>query len=266
MSMIFPGMDPYLEDASFWPGVHTAFIVYLRDRLQPLLRPRYFAGIEERVYLEGPQRQVIPDLSMRHDRPNGGTLPPSAQADVAVLVEIAPLDIHEAYIAIRDRQSGKQVVTVIELVSPTNKYAGAGRQSYVTKQQEVLGSQTHLVEIDLLRGGPHVLAVPEWAARKTGPYEYLISVNRAQGLRNHFELYPRKLPERLPRMRIPLAGDDADAVVDLQVILEQVYEAGIYREQIDYAAPCKPLLSSADQAWANQLIQAARQQEQPPAQ
>ncbi len=50
MSMIFPGMDPYLEDPAFWPGVHNRVIVYLADHLQPKLGSRYIATIEERVY------------------------------------------------------------------------------------------------------------------------------------------------------------------------------------------------------------------------
>ena len=46
------------------------------------------------------------------------------------------------------------VVTVIEILSPTNKVAGSrGRESYETKRQEVMRSPSHLVEIDLLRRG-----------------------------------------------------------------------------------------------------------------
>ena len=47
-------------------------------------------------------------------------------------------------------------------------------------------STAHLVEIDLLRTGPHVVAVPEWAARAHGPYDYLVCVNQAVGLRDRF--------------------------------------------------------------------------------
>jgi hypothetical protein len=49
--MIFPGMDPDLEDPQLWPGFRHALIVYLRDQLRPLLAPRYMAAIEDRVYL-----------------------------------------------------------------------------------------------------------------------------------------------------------------------------------------------------------------------
>src|SRR5205823_5222844 len=61
-TMIFPGMDPYLEDPQLWPGVHSRLIVYTADRLQPALRPRYVAAVEERVYLQGPDREVVPDV------------------------------------------------------------------------------------------------------------------------------------------------------------------------------------------------------------
>jgi hypothetical protein len=54
MSMIFPGMDPYLEDPRVWPDVHASFIVYLREYLRPLLQPRYVIAVESRVFVEGP--------------------------------------------------------------------------------------------------------------------------------------------------------------------------------------------------------------------
>lgn len=261
MAMTFPGMDPYLEDAQRWSGVHAPFIVYVRDQLQPRLRPRYTAAVEERVYVEGPDRGVAPDVLVqeRHTR-NGGLAVSLAEADAALLVQVPPVEVHEYYIAIRDRDTDRRVVTVIELLSPTNKYAGPGRTSYETKQREVLSSNAHLVEIDLLRFGPHVLAVPEWAARNRGPYHYLVCVNRGIGLRDVYELYPRRLPERLPRIRVPLADNDPDVVLDIQAVLHQVYEAGNYRNDLNYNAPCVPALAPEDQTWANERIQEARQQ------
>jgi hypothetical protein len=259
--MIFPGMDPYLEDPALWPGVHASFVVYLRDHLLPFLRPRYIAAVEERVYVEGPDREIIPDVWLRQtiaNRPVSATT--AVDEDAPVLVEAELLEVHEPYVTILDRRSNQRIVTVIEVVSPSNKYAGAGRQSYVAKQHELLRSDTHLVEIDLLRAGPHVLTVPEATARRQGPYDYLISINRAgKNPRTKFELYLRGLRQRLPHIKIPLAGDDPDVKLDLQAVLEQTYQGG-YRERINYAAACNPPLAPADQAWANELIaQAARQ-------
>ena len=258
--MIFPGMDPYLEDPLVWPDVHTRFIVYLSEQIYPLLRPRYVVAIESRVFVEGPGtiHPIIPDASVR---PTQSALPQATvallEADIAVEIQVAALEIEETYLTIRDRQSGQQIVTVIEIVSPTNKYAGPGRTSYMAKQTEVMQSTAHLVEIDLLRTGPHVLAVPEWAVDAHQPYDYLICVNRAVDWRDRFQLYPRRLQERLPRIRLPLAAPDADIVLDVQAVLARTYEAGGYAERLDYTAPCVPPLSPEEQLWADGLIRQA---------
>jgi hypothetical protein len=259
--MIFPGMDPYLEEPQLWPGVHASLIVYLRNYLQPLLRPRYIAAIEERVFVEGPDREIITDVWLRQNRPGPRAAPVVAQpeSEAPVVVEVPTLEIHETYLTILDRRSGQHIVTVIEVVSPANKYAGPGRTSYLEKQREVRHSDAHLVEIDLLRTGPHVLAVPEWLARGQCGYHYLISVNRAADARRKFELYFCDLHRRLPAIGIPLAGEDPDLLVDLQAVLAQAYEDGSYRDFLDYEAPCLPPLAAQGQEWANQRIREAQQ-------
>lgn len=257
MPMIFPGMDPYLENSVLWSGIHARLVVGISNFLQPLLRPRYIAAVEERVFVEGPEDLRIPDIWIsKKKRARGGVA--VLEADAPVVVKVPGMEIHESYVNILDRDSGLRVVTVIEVTSPTNKYEGPGRESYLTKQKEVRQSQTHLVEVDLLRAGKHVLAVAEWVARGQGPYHYLACVNRAQGLREEFDLYPRTLTQRLPRIRIPLADSDPDVPLDLQMTIEQVYEDGAYADRIDYTKPCRPPLSKTEQTWANQLIKKAR--------
>ena len=266
MSMIFPGMDPYLEDPKLWPGLHSRMVVYLADALQSLVGRRYITAVEERVYLEGPEREIVPDVWMRPRLTGSPTLDvASPESAVAVLEEEEPLvfkvsglDIHESYITILDRHSNQNVVTVIELVSPANKYAGPGRKAYTMKQQEVILSDAHLVEIDLLRMGPHVVSVPEYGSRgKAGAYDYLVCVNRADLLRDEFEFYPCRLRRKLPRIKIPLAGDDPDVLLDLEGVLVQTYDAASFRDRTDYLKPCAPPLPPDDQIWADQLIEQA---------
>lgn len=253
MAMVFPGMDPYLEHPVLWSGVHASLIVYMRDQLQPLLRPRYIAAIEERVFVEAQRPDKVPDVWIAKGKKQNGMVA-VLDADTPLRVQVPALTLHEAYLTILDRQSGQNLVTVIEVVSPTNKYAGPGRDSYLNKQQEILASKTHLVEIDLLRTGPHVLAVAEWMARGQAVYHYLACVNRAEGERDRFELYPRTLQQRLPRIAIPLADSDPDVVLDVQAALEKTYEMACYADRLEYSAPCVPPLSRKDQTWANQLL------------
>ena len=267
MAMIFSGMDPYLEAKLIWPGFHNALVVYIRDQLRPLLHPRYIAAVEDRVFLEEPPRALIPDVWVREQSSRwtgGGTavLEPQLQteilgADDPMLIELDDPSVHESYIEILDRQSGQRVVTVIEVLSPTNKLPGAGRDAYLTKQKDVWNSTVHLVEIDLLRGGEHTVLVPEWMVRDRRDYDYLVSVNRATNVRRRYETYPRSLRERLPRIGIPLAEGDRDVVLDVQAVVAQTYDAGSYQARLHYDQPCIPPLREADQAWANDLIRTA---------
>ena len=47
----FPGMDPWLEHPAIWPDVHNRLITAIADDLAPRLAPKYFVGVEQRVYL-----------------------------------------------------------------------------------------------------------------------------------------------------------------------------------------------------------------------
>lgn len=259
MAMIFPGMEPYLEAPEVWQGFHGRFVVYLADWLQPLLQPRYIAAVEERVYVEGPtERAIIPDVWLRqHSRSAGNAATALAEPDSSVTVTVSALEIHERYVEILDRESGQKVVTVIEVLSPSNKWPGPGREAYLAKQKEVRASDAHLVEIDLLRTGHPTVVVPEWKARGQGDYHYLACVKRAIGLREICQLYLCRLQDRLPRVKVPLAGTDPDVLLDLQAVLAKTYDAGVYRERLRYRKPCRPPLTPEEQAWADQLIAAS---------
>jgi hypothetical protein len=252
MKMPFPGMDPYLEHPTLWPGVHNRLLVAVANQLRPRLLPRYLASLEERVYVEGPQREMIPDVLVRQlTKPGGSAAVVVPEADTPVVLTVENLEIHESYVEILDRYAGMKVVTVIEVISPTNKVAGPGRVAYLRKQRETLAGERHLVEIDLLRRGRHVLSIPRWRARDLGKYDYLACVSRWTN-RNVYELYPCRLRNRLPRIRIPLVEPDADVPLDVQASLEQVYEEGTYMLRVRYDQRCEPPLRAPDQRWAHQ--------------
>ncbi len=255
----FPGMDPWLENARLWAGVHTSLITYLRDALQPELRPHYLAAIEERVYVASIGRSFVPDVSVRRrgqDSPIGVSTAVLAPDD-AVVVEVSEEEVHEPYIEILDRKNHK-VVTVIEVLSPSNKRKGTGRKLYLAKQREVMRSKASLVEIDLLRGGSHVVAVPEVNADRVGKYDYLVCTSAVADRGKRFVLYPTALRERLPRVAIPLKSADEKVTLALQPLIDRVYEAGEFFDRLDYDKPCFPRLRHADETWARDQIEAWR--------
>src|SRR6516165_10678695 len=161
MNSPFPGMDPYLEHPVLWESLHARLIVAIANQLQPRLDPRYIASIEERVFIEGPLGR-IPDVWIQKIAEETGT-PQLAEgdSDTAVIVEVEDLEIREGRVEILDSYNEMTLVALIEVVSPTNKSAGPGRVSYQAKQAETLARECHLIEIDLLRNGRHVVCVPE---------------------------------------------------------------------------------------------------------
>ena len=260
MPSFFPGMDPYLEHPAMWPSVHQGLITFMWTALNAALPSRYVASVGERLFVVQPSRDIYPDVAVyeqpRPATPNrGGVATMSTAGDLPLVVIVDPIEMREVYIEILALgNDGERVVTIIEVLSPANKTGGnRGRELYLAKQNEVLASQTHLIEIDLLRHGEHTVAVPfENLSRRKDHWDYVTCLHRGgQGAR--YEVWPVSLRERLPRIRIPLAEGDPDVALDLQAIFERCYDEGGYARRIDYLrAPHTPL-NDADTKWADAL-------------
>ncbi len=142
--------------------------------------------------------------------------------------------------------SGRELITVVELLSPTNKRGGADREQYVAKREELVKSAAHFVEIDLLRGGRPM------PVERRPRCDYSVLVSRAEA-RPWAGFWPVRLRQRLPIIPVPLLPGDPDARIDLQEILHHVYDATGYEDFI-YAGQPDPPLSSKDAAWAGTFV------------
>lgn len=253
----FPGMDPYLEQ--FWGDIHARLVIYACDQLQGLLPPDLRARVEERVFVDFPsvgERDVYPDVRVV-ERGRGARTRAGASAAVVMarplILQLTDEPVTETFIEIIDIGSGRQVVTVIEVLSPANKRPGDGQDQYLKKQRELLGGKVSLVEIDLLRAGKSVLSVEPRripVAYRT-PYRFVV---RRGWRRSEAEFYAVPLRESLPTIEVPLRETDADVRLDMQALLEQCYQNGGYAEDIDYEIEPDPPLTSDDAAWADALL------------
>ncbi len=263
----FPGMDPWLEQ--HWGDVHTSIVTYCRDHIQRSLPRDLRARVEERVYLEDEDwskaRQIIPDVHVV-EYPHAG--PRRAEdGGVATLVPTEPIvmvleeePVTERFIEIRDFSSGGRLVTVIEVLSVTNKETGRGRELYLKKRDELDAAGVHLVEIDLLRQGEPVEIYPR-ASFRGGDTPYFITVYRQQTVtsrRHEFrqvrcEMYPATFQTRLPVIRIPLRPGDEDVLLDIQQLVNDAYDRGGY-DILDYSQPPKPPLREVDAAWVAEWV------------
>jgi hypothetical protein len=144
----------------------------------------------------------------------------------------------------------EQLVTVIELLSPSNKRSGhPDREAYLRKRQHILWSSAHLMEIDLLRRGARP---PLEEAPPDAPYYVVLS--RA-GRRPDAEVWPMLLAQALPVVPVPLLEPDADLPLDLGAVVAATYDRGRFEREIDYRGPVpSPPLSPGETAWVEALL------------
>ena len=252
----FPGMDPYLE--RHWGDVHTRLVTYASDRLQQLLPNGLRARVEERVIVsewERP-RSVYPDVRVIETKRITRRHHAKAEASVAVaeplVIDLADEPETQRFVEIREVSRGSRLITVIEVLSPSNKRPGEGQKQYLRNQQELRDAGVNLVEIDLLREGDWVVAVPRGAIDPNLRTPYRVVVRRGSRCLEA-EYYAIALSSRLPAIKVPLRPTDADVPLDLQALLDQCYENGGY-DDIDYNTPPEPQLSAAEARWAAQLL------------
>jgi hypothetical protein len=127
----------------------------------------------------------------------------------------------------------------------------------------VCHSDTSLVEIDLLRGGEHVLAIPLYKIPKDQRTPNMVCVCRAwvPGLS---EVYPLPLRVPLARIKVPLRQSDADVLLDLQPLIEQCYRRGGYDGTIDYDKEPDVPFNEQEAEWADALLRKAGLRTTPP--
>lgn len=251
MSSPFPGMNPYLERQAVWDSFHPNFIAVAHFQLSVQVRPKYFVRTESRLYIHEPpaDRRFVGSSDLDIRLPTGRSGPtsgvPAAVIAPAYVTIPEPVEVQRVgYLSIRARE-GDEVVTVVELLSRSNKYTGPDRDQYLTKRRELLRSPAHLVEIDLLRGGPRM--PPD----DLPTCDYCAVVSRVAE-RPRAGVWPWRLREPLPEIPIPLRDGDPDAKLNLKAVIDQVYDLGGYDSIYDH--PTEPRLAPADAAWASQFI------------
>ena len=250
----FPGMDPFIEGQS-WKGFHDIFLGDLRDALNWSLPERYVADVQERVTVvtDAGERTFVGDLAV-HDATEAPHSPAESAAPFgsAATVTLTLPEVEEeedGLLEIRESDTGR-LVTTVELLSPKNK-RGTGRVTYLDKRAVLLGTDTHLVEIDLLRGGrrlPTVEPLP--------PGDYYVFISRSFE-RPSVRVMHWGLPDPLPQLPIPLRAEDGACGLPLGELFRKRYDAANYGRILNYRKPVAPSLPPDDAAWAAERLAAA---------
>jgi hypothetical protein len=245
-------MDPYLERPTEWRHFHQAFIAAVSDELNRTLPPGFVSRVEQRVYTQPGNPGFTPAGTVRSGAPSSAGV---ALVTPPVLFRVEREKIHESFIRVVDVLTVEHVVTVLGVVSPANKTPGGrGRDGYVRERDSLLDSGSHLLELDLLRGGAHTVALERSLIAAEKPFDYVACLHRAGNGRQRFECWPFGVREEMPRILIPLTPDLPDLAFDLRVLLDRVYEDGAFQRSIDYSREPEPPFSASDAAWADALL------------
>lgn len=252
----FPGMDPYLEGHE-WTSFHAEFCVEIARLLRPTLQPRYLALTMRRsvtdtlddLAITAKSDNIYQDVGVVERSPvplpstGGGTvlLEPTLQV-ATIMPEMVP----QYSVEIQDVEE-RRLVTLIELLSPTNK-RGTGYEEYVEKRTRILLSMSHLLEIDLLRNGTRV---PMKEAMPDSPYFIFLSRRQRRPMT---DIWAVGLDQSLPTIPIPLLPEDKDVTLDLQQAFTNVYDSVRYDLLMDYTRPADVPLKGEDATWAAGLV------------
>ena len=253
----FPGMDPFIEMQE-WSDFHARYMTVLGELLTPQVRPRYIVRVERRVYLEQPfdkPDQAIPDVAILErrgiPRSSSGTVRQGETTAALAAVECLFPEVEEHreyYLVARDRET-LRIVTLIELLSPTNKRAGSeGRAQYLENREEILQSRTNLVELDLLRGGQRL---PMQTELPQGDYYALV---RRGWRRRRAAVYAWTLHDKMPPIPIPLQKDEPEPTLDLQSAFNLSYDRAAYQDSLDYSQALQPSAREQDAGWLRELL------------
>ncbi|MCL1475187.1 DUF4058 family protein [Argonema antarcticum] len=249
----FPGMNPYLENPELWSEVHNRLIVAIAIAIAPDLRPKYRVAIEKRTYLSDIEDSVlvgIPDVAVYAKRTTvsetRSNVALASQTEAISVTLPLPEEVRESYLAIKEGGTGA-VVTVVEILSPKNKRSKEGRKAYESKRKQVLASISNLVEIDLLRSGQPMRIIEKIQS------DYRILICRGNR-RPTGSLYAFNVQDPIPSFPLPLQSADIEPLIELQSLLNDIYDQASFDMAIDYDREPVPKLKPEDAAWADELL------------
>ncbi len=250
----FPGVDPYIESSGIWGDFHGAMLSAMRADLNANLPRGYAASIELYVWageMESRRRSAIakPDVRIRQEEEidAGGAATATIAAPTTIFL---PRHVHKRrkYLKIVDIHS-KQIVTIIELLSESNKKIGDDRTHYLQKRDGYLANGLNFVEIDLLRAGRR----PAMGKSQLNSTDLYVLDSRSW---NYPEagIWTFGVRDPLPDIPVPVTEEVGDTKLHLRLCMDRSYDEGRYSTSLPYDEPLKPRPHSRDRDWIRTVL------------
>jgi hypothetical protein len=251
---LYVGVNPHLNSAlqtrggegrpALWEGFHSAHIGHIRLYLNQHLPGNYIAYSEQSPQIAGGDesgpRKPKPDVSIVRKFPGNATsgvgvaASPTWEAELWQVLE--PVDEWMSVVIgeVVDGVIG-QVVTRIELLSPSNKPGGAHFAAYKISRYECAKNGTPLIEIDYLHEQGTLIPYHPVYPHEADSYAFTIAVSDPRPEHGKTQVYGFGVCAAVPRVQIPLAGKetfltDFDAIYQVHFEQDRLYMAVDYSQ------------------------------------
>jgi hypothetical protein len=240
-------MDPFIEASGLWKEFHDRMLSELERELSSRTSEQYFVRLAARTYLvpdevqenHSPAGRTGSRAGKAKSRTAGSSARASSRLDSPIQI-LAPLDMeeNEIFIEIHQVRPERRLVTGIEILSPANKVPGTtGWDEYLKRRRMFLGGEANFIEFDFLRNGRRMPMREPWPQ---SPY-YILVARKEQSPR--CQVWPAQTARALPKLPIPLGRGDMDIEIDLQAMVDGVYERAQFASLIDYKRKIDPPLT-----------------------
>lgn len=245
-------LQSYFQRYGGWESFHNNHIGDLAKALDRSLPAGYTVDIEQSLQI----RESHPDTGEKIIRPKPDaeiyvthpytpsatavsafatatlTMPVSETLDLDPDLYLVSVKIYKA-----DERPGLGTpVTLIEVLSPTNKREGEGYTHYHDKRFAVLKSALRLVEIDYLHESHSpIKGIPPYpTAPNSHPYTVTVSDPYPSLQTGISAMYGFSVDQPIPAITIPLAGDET-FTLDLNTVYQQTFHSlRAYSQRVDY--------------------------------
>jgi hypothetical protein len=258
-----------------WRPFHSKYVVLIANTLNQTLPAGYFALEEQSIQIQIPPevlRTVRPDISIyRSLSPTSGlssastTITPTLEVSASEAVPPEEDYLTAIHIYHTSAKQADQLVTSIEILSPTNKVAP---EPYLEMRAKTLYNGVRMVEVDYLHETPNLFRhiVPDYSKQEEGAYPYAIVItdptpipDKPSGVTRFYAFH---VEDTIPVLPIPLL-DGESVTLNFGEVYNQAYANDRRAHlKIDYAEEPIHLdrYTPADQQRIRERMEAIRQQ------
>ena len=226
----FPGrIDPWAEDAHYFHQLHGQMIGIMVAELGEVLIERGYT-LSREVSLQILDKQD-PDLAImkpaeRHEpqakRPswNYTEAAESVKAEIGSALASREVELDAIYI-----QHNRTLVTIIEVISPSNKAKFDIMEKYLQRRDQLMQENVNVVELDLTRSAKRLIEDP-----LVRMYAYHIAIHLHDNVSRLIGIH---YGTPLKRIAIPLRRQVIG--LDMQPIYDRAYQEAIIASQLRFA-------------------------------